>query len=123
MPVRGAGTRNRRVTIKRLVETRGQSREPIEDFSNTLCTLYAKREDVDAPERFTEGVVLDQMSARAWMKWTIPYRTDMDPLKVQVPKERRLEFDGRVYDIAGATLNETARGAIEIVLLTLTKAG
>jgi head-tail adaptor len=114
-----AGQRDTWITIQRPTETKGTSGEPIETWT-TLCRLCAFQEPVDAPERFTEGVVMDQISARAWIKFTAPYRSDCDPSRVDVPKARRILLDGRVYDIAAAEL--VGRND-QIQFLTLSKVG
>lgn len=114
-----AGKRDKRITVQQLTETHGTAGEPIESWS-TLCTLWANAEVVDAPERFTEGMLMDQITARAWIKFTVPYRVDMDPLRVDVPKRRRVMFLARVYDVAAAALIGRQAG---VELLTLSKVG
>jgi len=114
-----AGLKDCLVTIEQPTETKGPAGESIAGWG-PLLTLWACRQDVDAPERFTEGLVQDQISARAWMKWTTEYRAEIDPLRVNVAKERRLVYLGRTYDIAAATLVARNRG---VTILTLSKAG
>lgn len=114
-----SGRRDTLITMQQLVETAGDSGEPVESWT-TLCTLWASMETVDAPERFTEGVVMNQVSARAWIKFTTNYRTDCDPHSISVPKTRRVTYLDRVYDIAAAALIGRKRG---IEFLTLSKVG
>lgn len=115
----GTGQRNRQVTIQQLTEAKGDSGEPIESWT-TLCTMFCSLEAVDAPERFTEGTVMDQISARAWIRFTGPYRADCDPLRVAVTKKRRIVYLGRTYDIAAAEQLGFQR---QITFLTLSKVG
>lgn len=119
-----SGQRDRYIAIQRVSETKGDASEPIESWT-VLDPIYAwaKMESVDAPERFTEGMVMNQMSARSWTKFTVPYQPEIDPLTVDVPKSCRVLYENRTYDIAAAneTFDEGRRR--HIALLTLSKAG
>jgi hypothetical protein len=50
-------------------------------------------------DRSAERMVGDQVSARIYTDWSMPYRADMDPDRVDVQKLRRLVYGGRRYDI------------------------
>lgn len=57
-----------------------------------------ERIDIQGSERFTAN----QVSARAEVHWVMPYQQTMDPELVDVPKHRRLLYEGRTHDIEGA---------------------
>jgi len=44
----------------------------------------------------------EQFSAQAMTHWEMEYRDDMDPELVDVPKQRRLNYLGRIYNITAA---------------------
>lgn len=110
-----AGERDRVVTLQQLTESVGGSRFPVESWS-TLATVYARREDISGRER----MVMDQSSAPFDCRWEIPYRTDMDPDEIDVPKKRRLVYKGRSYDIVAAAMIGRYDG---IELTTLSRNG
>jgi len=97
------GQRDKLVTIQQLTESRGASGFPVESWS-TLATVYMAREDFGGNvagrrERF----MADQQMALAETRWTLLFREDMDPELVDVPKQRRLRYRNRTYNIAAAT--------------------
>jgi len=115
-----SGRRDRLVEIQEWIgEDVGESGMPVPQF-RTLCRVRAQREDVQAPERFTEGFVSDQMSARVWSNWVVPYRADYDPELEQVPKKRRLIYKGREYDIVDSSPIDRKKG---VRFTTLAKVG
>lgn len=108
------GQRDRLVTIQRRVEATSDSGFPIDTWPS-LATVFMEKRDASIRERF----IAEQLSAPGDHHWTLPYRHDMDPELVDVPKDRRLSFKSRIYDITGAKhlgLNEG------IVLTTIVKA-
>jgi SPP1 family predicted phage head-tail adaptor len=113
--VRGSGSRDRRVTIQRVTQVASESGFP-KDSVESSFTVFASREDITGVERFEA----QQLSARADTRWQLPYRPDMDPELVDVPKARRLVYRGRTYDIVAASVLGT-KTAIELV--TLAKVG
>ena len=56
----------------------------------------------------------------AHVVFAFPYRADMDPDLIDVPKVRRLLYKGRVYDIVAATLLSRQEG---VEVETLAKPG
>jgi head-tail adaptor len=114
-----SGRRDFYIDVQQVTDSIGTEGEPVETWA-TLVSIWASREDVDAPERFTEGMVMNQMSARAWMKWVGPYVPALDPLLVDVPKRARIMHEGRSYDIASANPIDRKAG---VIFLTLSKAG
>jgi hypothetical protein len=108
--------RHHEITIEMFIDTTTDTGYPIEDFV-PLVTLYASREPLmtqGSAERFNA----DQVSARAFDRWTMPYVAAIDPDVQQVAK-MRLVYQGFRYDIVEAhTLNMRA----EIVMTTMVKA-
>jgi len=93
-----AGQRDRTIVIEQLTETVGASQFPVETW-DPLVTVQAAYDDEGGDESFT----VNQLSATASVRWTIPYRTDCDPDGLDVAKLRRVVANGRVYDIVAAT--------------------
>lgn len=101
MPL-NAGEMDREVTLQQLTEAVGSSGFPQSTWAEmSESPVWASRRDVMAGERFKAN----QLSASQAVAWKIYYREDMDPESVDVPKRRRLVYQGRIYDIvAGALL-------------------
>jgi head-tail adaptor len=94
-----AGERDRYITLQQLTESTGTSGFPVESWT-TLIGVFAKKIDVGGRERFT--MAAGQMSAPFDARWEIPFVTSMDPDAIDVPKKRRLVYQGRVHDIVAA---------------------
>jgi head-tail adaptor len=94
-----SGARDKWVTIQQLTESDGPSGFPVETWT-PLCELWASRDDWTnrLGERFGTG----QLSAVAEVTWEIPYREDIDPERIHVPKTRRVVHGARTYDITAA---------------------
>lgn len=107
-----AGAREFHIEIEKLTEAQADSNFPTEDWVS-LVKLWASREYVSLDERFQS----QQTIATAVIRWTIPYRRDMDPDEVQVAKARRLKYKGRVYNILSAEMKNRGDGK-GIVLVT-----
>jgi head-tail adaptor len=113
-----AGARDKRITIQRLPEGedgRADDGYPVEDWT-PLIDLDASKFDVGGEERFGSG----QLSAPYETRWGIEWRPDMDPDTIDVPKKRRIVYQGRVHDIVAA---EAMDGLHGIELLTLSRRG
>ena len=110
-----AGRRDLRVTIEQLTPSTGSTGYPIETWT-TLTTVWMGREDLLAGERFTAN----QETAFKDTRWEMEYLADMDPDVLDVPKVRRLNHEGRIYNIRSASMIGRRR-AIE--LITLAKVG
>lgn len=106
------GERDREITVQALTESVGGSGFPVETWG-PLRTVKAKKADLSQRERF----VSDQNSAPADTRWTLPYSSDYDPELVDVAKQRRLVYRGRVYDIVSALIVGRRRG-VEVVTLS-----
>lgn len=94
-----AGYRNKRITVQRLTESKGDAGEPVEDW-DTLepLELDASKVDVGGYEAFGTN----QLTARFDTVWGIEYREDMDPDLLSVAKLRRVLYQNRAYDIVEA---------------------
>lgn len=108
------GERDCAVTIQQRAESRGASKMPIETWSTLHATVWMRKLDLKGQERFAAA----QLSAPFDTQWEMPYVADMDPDLVNVPKERRLLYQGRIYDIRTASQIGRREG---IELMTLAR--
>ena len=109
----GAGARDKLVTIEQLSESNGASGFPVETWS-PLVQVWASCAEPTGREAFKA----DQLSASADMRWEVPYRADLDPELVDVPKTRRIVYYTRVYDITSAY---QVRRQTTVAVLTLSR--
>jgi SPP1 family predicted phage head-tail adaptor len=109
------GLRNRKVTIQQAADSVATTGFPVETWT-TLADVWMSREDMTMRERS----MADQLSAKADSRWQMPYRSDMDPELLDIPKVRRLSYQGRLYDIVSASLIGQRAG---VELTTLAKVG
>lgn len=103
-----AGRRDRSITLqKRPAENTNDasSGEPIDGPWTTLCCAMASRESLSGAERFQR----DQVVARMDDEWVINYRADMDPELVDVPKCRRIKYQGRLFEIVASNVIRRGR--------------
>lgn len=107
-----AGCRDRVITIEQLNEALEgadaadlDSGAPLETWT-TLVEMPASRQDVQGYERLRTT----RQAAANEVRWEINYRPDMDPELIDVAKLRRIVFQGRVYDIVGASQVGRKRG-------------
>lgn len=114
-----AGQRDKLVTIE--ADTSGVSASgfPTEGWATLGEAEWMSREPVMPFDFSGERFVSDQLTARNFDAWQMPYRSDMDPDLVNVPGQRRLRFQGRVFDILQADVLERS----QIRLITLAKVG
>ena len=112
-----AGEREFYITIQQLTEGAAASNFPTEAWTQ-LTKVWARRDFVTMDERTNA----DQLSATVVQKWEIPYSVSMDPDRVDVAKERRLQYLNRTYDILSAEMMPRANGR-SIILTTLAKVG
>lgn len=96
--LRASGERDRPVTIEQSVDTTGGSGFPVETWTTLVSPYWMHKEDLTGAERFHAA----QLSASFDTRWTGPYRDDLDPDLVDVPKTRRLVYLGKVFDIVSA---------------------
>jgi head-tail adaptor len=85
------------VTIQQSTDEVGSSQYPVEGWK-TLCPAWMSREILRGSESMQAG----QPSASLVTRWVFRYLEDMDPDLVDVPKDRRLLYQGRSYEIVDA---------------------
>lgn len=91
------GHLDRRVTIQQATNGVDEAGAPLQVWT-TLATVWMGRDHIRGMERVQAGMAQSAYDAR----WLMHYRADMDPDLVDVPKDRRLVFGGRVHEIVGA---------------------
>lgn len=111
-----AGQRDKLVQIETATDVTRSSGLPGQNWVALGTPIYMSRRDVSADER----LMSDQQSAWGRVSWQMPYQTSMDPETVDVTKSRRLNYNGRIFDIEAAFLLERRIG---IELVTLAKVG
>lgn len=92
------GQMDRLVTIQQATETRDATTRAPKTVWATLGTAFMSVRPARGNERFTA----DQMSASIENVWSTPHRADMDPYAIDVPKMRRLAYQGRTHEIVRA---------------------
>lgn len=104
-----AGLRNRPITIEQRPSSDSATPSGFPK-DGKWCTLVsnmpAARLDAQGAERYKAA----QTSAANDVGWEINYRADMDPELIDVPKTRRLRYQGRTYNIVGASVIGLRRG-------------
>lgn len=110
------GERDKKVTIEQTTESAGSSSFPVDTWTTLAADVWMSRHDMKGSERFGAG----QLSAAGDTRWEMGYRADMDPDLVDVPKVRRLNHQGRIYDIVAASMIGRKAG---VEVLTLAKVG
>jgi hypothetical protein len=110
-PLSAAGQRDKRVLIEEGTESVGASGFPVMTWAPLRYEMMA-RKDVRADERYDAA----QESAYAETTWYANYAEDMDPDALNLPKLRRLNYRGRIYDIRVAVIIGRNRG---LELMTL----
>lgn len=103
------GERDRLVTIQQAATA--DAGFPTETWT-ALVDAWMGKQQISGRERFAAA----QVSAPFDTRWEMAYRADMDPELVDVPKARRLVYQGRVHDIVSADLIGRRDG---VELLTL----
>lgn len=91
------GHLDQRVLVQRAVNGEDGAGAPLSSWS-VLGTFPMGRELIRGMERVQAGFTQSSYDAR----WLMHYRADMDPDLVDVPKDRRLVFRGRVQEIVTA---------------------
>lgn len=106
MPVSGSGTRDRKVTVQQLSTSKGSSGAPVDTWTDLRTDVWASKRDVSGRERFVQN----QTSAPYDSHFELPFSDDWNPDVIDVPKTRRLVYEGRVYDIVAAMQIGRKRG-------------
>jgi len=112
----GAGARDTWVTIQAADDGDSGSGFPTEVWTD-LARVAMAREDLEAVEIDRQATPM----ALSTIRWVMPYRTDMDPERVDVPKERRLVLYERIYDIIAAAPFGPRRTYLELVTVSSSK--
>ncbi len=108
------GRQDKLVTIQQYTtNTRQDSGFPSEPWTN-LGQAWMSKRDSSGNERLRMG----ELQAAFDTEWTLSYRTDMDPEAIDVPKNRRLVYGGRTFDITRAVLKDRVE-RLRIVLETV----
>lgn len=94
---RDAGKRDRWITIQSAIETTDPSGFPIMTWVDLVGT-WAMRTQQSGAEAYTAH----QAVATAVVDFEFPYRGDCDPELIDVPKLRRVVYQGRTHDIVEA---------------------
>jgi len=96
------GDRDKRVVIQYRRDGTSTTEFPVDDWARTRrLTVWMAKEDLRGAERLQAMQVQSAYDGR----WVMGYRTDMDPDLLDVTKDRRLVYQGRVLNIvAGRTL-------------------
>lgn len=111
------GALDRKVTIQYRSDGDSESGFPTEDWTTTASvTVFMARTPLTGMER----VHANQVSAKYDTRWVMHYRTDMDPDVYDVAKDRRLVYQGRIYNVVGAQMLGHKAG---IELTTVAKVG
>lgn len=93
------GERDRAVVIQRLIEDVPESRFPSERWATLTPLAWMRKMDARAMER----VKAEHIAAAFDTQWEMGYAENMDPELIDVPKKRRLVYQGRVHEIIGAS--------------------
>jgi hypothetical protein len=114
--IASAGQRSVLVTIQGLAESDGGY--PVETFTDLPPAVYMSKNIGRRLETEDFEATAAQVAARMQTEWQMPYRVDMDPDLIDVPKMRRLKDGVRTYDIVGA---EKLGPTIRIATVAATK--
>jgi hypothetical protein len=124
MALTPSGKRDKLVTIQSrpTADAVDSSGAPVENFTDMLPKVWMAKKVVSEGERFAENFTANQLSARVFTEWNMPYQSTMDPDALDVPKLRRLVYQGRVYDITSAHLDAAFEGkSIRLVTIASSK--
>jgi SPP1 family predicted phage head-tail adaptor len=105
------GEMDREIVLEQAATAPGPSGFPVDTWS-TLDTVWASKEDRDGRDRYAAAERSDPFDSVFQMY----YRDDMDPEAVDLPKTRRVTFQGRTYAIVSGRILGYQEG---LELLTL----
>lgn len=108
------GTLVHDVTIQQLTDGVDNSGAPVSTWTTLTHAWMGRRQARSG--RVDEQFSADQLSAASIAEWTMRYLASMDPDLLDVPKSRRLLYQGRAYDILAA---ENLDRQVGIVIRTL----
>ncbi len=104
-PAVSAGRRDKQIRLEQGTKENGRSTRPVMRW-DLLDDVWAHQAVASGSERFRAS----QIEAVFDTTFTIPYRADMDPDRVDVPTLRRVVFEGRAFDIVFARQVGRRRG-------------
>lgn len=96
--IASAGQRDRVLTIQQRTDAVDSEGFPAPTWTTLVADMPAAKVPLDTEERFKA----DQVTARFDSVWDVNYRMDLDPDLVDVPRNRRVVFNGRTLDIVHA---------------------
>lgn len=101
------GARDRSIVVQSRPSTDAvdASYAPVDTWSD-LCTMWALKRRASGGERNRLG----QTTVAAIDVFEVNYRADLDPEQLNVPKLRRILFNGRVYDVIDAEVVDRRDG-------------
>lgn len=91
------GARDRYVAIHAATDDTGTDGFPGQAWT-AMASVWMSKRDVGGAERLRAG----QVDAQFDTIWEMSYRADMDPELIDVPKTRRLVYQGRTFQIVAA---------------------
>lgn len=92
------GALDREVTIQARTDATSTG-FPADTWTTLEAGVWMARQAPTGAERFRAA----QLSAVVETTWVCHYREDMDPDLVDVARDRRLVYQGRIYDITSVT--------------------
>jgi head-tail adaptor len=96
----GSGRRDRPVLVQFVTDATEDSGFPTEAWETLIDIYWCSKQDISGYIKVEAG----QASAPFQTRFEGHYRTDMDPERINIVKERRFVFAGRTYDIIAASL-------------------
>lgn len=111
-----SGERDRETVVEQLTDSVGASGFPVGTWTTLFRSYWCRRQDVSGREKFTAS----QLSTPYTTRWEGPFVPEMDPETVDVPKTRRLVYQGRTYDIIDASMIGLREG-VELLTLATTR--
>jgi hypothetical protein len=94
------------------------SGEPVETWTTLVPRMPVGRIGVSGWERFKEN----QVTARFDDAWEMNYRADMDPDLVDLPKRRKMVYEGRELDIVYGQVIGRRAGIVVLTLASTSRA-
>jgi hypothetical protein len=94
------------------------SGEPVETWTTLEKHMPVARIGVSGWERFKEN----QVTARFDDAWEMNYRADMDPDLVDLPKRRKMVYEGRELDIVYGQVIGRRAGIVVLTLASTSRA-
>jgi hypothetical protein len=116
-----SGKRDRTVKLEQFTAADAadpNSGEPVETWTTLVPRMPVGRIGVSGWERFKEN----QVTARFDDAWEMNYRADMDPDLVDLPKRRKMVYEGRELDIVYGQVIGRRAGIVVLTLASTSRA-